>query len=134
MPKTTRTRAIPATDRSTRARNSRESGKGGKPPAQPAVAGRDSRAEDRHELLEVQGFDLMAQIEAMLRHAREYQREVQRLRGILGKGQTATAEMNPLAAVRHHIERMRHAYASFGETLTDAVSIVDSLEHRGDRK
>jgi hypothetical protein len=69
----------------------------------------------------VQGFDLMAQIEAMLRHAREYQREVQRLRGIIGKGQTVTAEMNPLAAVRHHIERMRHAYASFGETLTDAV-------------
>jgi hypothetical protein len=72
----------------------------------------------------VQGFDLMAQIEAMLRHAREYQREVQRLRGILGRGQTGTGEMTPVAAVRHHVDEMHTAYASFGETLTDVRRIV----------
>jgi hypothetical protein len=87
----------------------------------------DSRAEDRRELLEVHGFDLLAQIEAMLRHAREFQREVQRLRGLMGKGQTHTSEMNPLAAVRHHVDHMNEAYASFGETLTDARRVVDSL-------
>jgi hypothetical protein len=134
MPKTTRTRPISATDRGTRPRNARAKGKGATRRAEPPVAARDSRTEDRHELLEVQGFDFLAQIEAMLRHAREYQREVQRLRGILGKGQTVTAEMDPLAAVRHHVERMGDAYASFGETLTDAITIVDSLENRGGGK
>jgi hypothetical protein len=92
------------------------------------LAGLNSRVEDRCELLEVQGFDLMAQIEAMLRHAREYQRELQRLRGILGKGQTDTSEMNPVAAVRHHVEQMQLAFASFGETLADVRRIVDSLD------
>ena len=95
---------------------------------QPDLAGLDSRAEDRRELLEVHGFDLLAQIEAMFRHAREFQREVQRLRGILGQGQTETPAMNPLAAVRPHVERMQQAYASFGETLEDAQRIVDSLK------
>lgn len=70
----------------------------------------------------------MAQIEAMLRHAREYQREVQRLRGILGKGQTATSDMRPLAAVRQQLQQMHEAYASFGDTLTEARRVVDSLD------
>src|SRR5687768_12747363 len=98
---------------------------------EPAFVGQDSRSEDRLGLLEVHGFDLLAHVEAMLRHAREYQREVQRLRGILGKGQTSTVDMAPLAAVRHHLEEMHLAHASFGDSLTDARRIADSLESTG---
>jgi hypothetical protein len=58
-------------------------------------------SKQQHDLLEVHGFDLLADIEAMLRHARQYQREVQRLRGILGKGQTDTSDQPPLEAVRN---------------------------------
>ena len=95
-----------------------------------AAGARDSRAEDRGALLEVHGFDLLAQIEALFRHAREYQCEVQRLRGLLGKGQTATSHMPPVAAVRHHLQEMHRAYTSFGETLGDAQRVTDSLESR----
>jgi hypothetical protein len=88
-----------------------------------------SNANRNGELLEVLGFDLLAQIEAMLRHAREYQREVQRVRGILGKGQTATSDLPPLDAVRHHLQQMRQVCTSFRDTLTDAQSAADSFEN-----
>ena len=69
------------------------------------------------ELLETQGFDLLAQVEAMLRSAREYQRDVQRLRGIVGKGQTSTSHLPALRAVRKHIGALRATCAQFTETL-----------------
>src|SRR5215203_5494159 len=79
------------------------------------------------ELLEVQGFDLMAQVEALLRHAVQYQREVQRLRGLLGKGQTSTSEMNPRDAVEHHLEQIADAHVSFGTTLTNIKRALGEL-------
>jgi hypothetical protein len=73
----------------------------------------------RAELLEVLGFDLMAQIEAMLRYTRAYQREVQRLRGKLGKGRASSTDHREThAAVREHIRRLRKASATFRETLS----------------
>jgi hypothetical protein len=127
LPKLKRGSTRPSADRRTNVRGSKADRKWGSAVAEPAFVGQDNRAGERGELLEVHGFDLLAQIEAMLRHAREYQREVQRLRGILGKGQTATSDMAPLAAVRHHLEEMQHAYGSFGDSLTDARRIAASL-------
>jgi hypothetical protein len=79
------------------------------------------------ELLEVQGFDLMAQVEALLRHAVQYQREVQRLRGLLGKGQTTTSEMSPRAAIEHHIAQIQDAHLSFGTTLAAIEGALQEL-------
>jgi hypothetical protein len=80
--------------------------------------------DDRQEMMEVHGFDLMAQVEAMLRHVRQYQREVQRLRGILGKGQTTTSERTPIDAVQEHAMQLRNACKSLSETLDDIEEIM----------
>jgi hypothetical protein len=50
--------------------------------------------------MEVHGFDMLAQVEAMTRHGREYQGEMQRLRGILGKGRQLPLNGLPYEAVR----------------------------------
>jgi hypothetical protein len=50
-------------------------------------------------LLEIQEFDLLGQVEATLRSVREFQREVQRLRGIPPKEQTSTSDLPPIDAV-----------------------------------
>ena len=84
---------------------------------------RRSITEQEHELMEVQGFDLLAQIEAMLRHVRQYQREVQRLRGLLGKGQTETTHLPPHEAVDRHLNELRKACTAFAETLDDILQI-----------
>jgi hypothetical protein len=77
------------------------------------------------ELMEVHGFDLMAQVEAMLRHVRQYQREVQRLRGILGAGQTVTSDKPAIDAVRHHVGGLVNAAEMLVLTLQEIQAIVD---------
>jgi hypothetical protein len=77
----------------------------------------DLSDDQRHEMMEVHGFDLLAQVEAMLRHVRQYQREVQRLRGTLGKGQTTTSKRTPLDAVQEHVKRLQSASGTFAETV-----------------
>jgi len=66
-----------------------------------------------HDAMEVHGFDLLAQVEAMLRHVREYQREVQRLRGTLLKGQTSTSNRRPVDAAREHVTQLRRVSEKF---------------------
>ena len=78
----------------------------------------------QHDAMEVHGFDLLAQVEAMLRHVREYQREVQRLRGILGKGQTTTSNRSPFDATREHVTGLRDAWGSFGEVLMELEHLI----------
>jgi hypothetical protein len=85
-----------------------------------------SFTERDQELLEVHGFDLLAHIEAMLRHARQYQREVQRLRGTMGKGQTATADLSPIKAVDVHLNRLRETCTAFTETLDEILEIHEA--------
>ena len=58
--------------------------------------------EGQQELLEVWGFDLLAHVEAMLRHARQYNQEVKQLHSHLGKGQTT--DQVPLDAVLQHVK------------------------------
>ena len=88
------------------------------------VAGRMVELQPQHQILEVCGFDLMAEIENMLRHVREYQREVQRLRGILGKGQTGTADREPQEAVRVHVKALYVATAALSDTLQQIAEVT----------
>ena len=74
-----------------------------------------SLTREDQELLEAYGFDLMAQVEAMLRHAREYQRALQRLRGTLPP---PIAE-SPLALMGKHVRALREALTQFDICLTD---------------
>ena len=86
-----------------------------------------SLTEQDGEAMEIHGFDLLAQVEAMLRHTREYQREVQRLRGMLGRGQTSTSERPPLHALRTQVDRLRRTWTDFGQTLADVEQLAGRL-------
>jgi hypothetical protein len=85
-------------------------------------------SDQQKEVLEVLGFDVMAQVEAMLRHVRQYQREVQRLRGILGKGQTSTAHRTPIDAVRTHANELHKTATAARETIDEIVRTVRSAQ------
>jgi phage host-nuclease inhibitor protein Gam len=86
---------------------------------------RDDATEHQHELMEVWGFDLLAHVEAILRHVRQYQREVQRLRGLMGKGQTETSDRPPVDAVLEHVKQLQRASLGFNETLDEIVRSAD---------
>ena len=77
---------------------------------------RHQTMERQQELLEVWGFDLLAHVEAMLRHARQYNQEVTQLRSHLAKGQTDTEQV-PLDAVLQHVKELQRSSGLFSETL-----------------
>ena len=72
---------------------------------------------ERAAVLEVLGFDLLAQVEAMLRNTRQYQREVQRFRQTIHKERTRMVDLSLTRAVQGHVKRLEDAGASFRETL-----------------
>jgi hypothetical protein len=74
-----------------------------------------SFSREQQELLEAYGFDLMAQIEAMLRHVREYQRALQQLRGTLPPSNPQT----PVTTMQDHIHALRRAAKEFEVCLTE---------------
>ena len=78
----------------------------------------------QQELLEVYGFDLMAQVEALLRHVREYQREVQRLRRASKVG--AAVDRRPVRAVHAQVGQLRRICAGLGQTL-DLVGRIEEV-------
>jgi hypothetical protein len=69
------------------------------------------------DMMEVCGFDLLAQVEALLRHAREYQRELQRVRHAAANSQAA-------AGVRRRVFELRQVCARLRETL-DLITDTD---------
>jgi hypothetical protein len=71
-----------------------------------------SLSREQQQMLEVYGFDLMAQVEAMLRHVREYQQALQRLRGTLPPSKA------PLAVMRKHVRALRDQLTDFDACLT----------------
>jgi hypothetical protein len=77
----------------------------------------------QQELLEVYGFDLMAQVEALLRHVREYQREVQRLRRV---ARIPSGDRSHIKAVTAQVGQLRRVCASLGQTL-DLVAHVEQV-------
>jgi hypothetical protein len=82
----------------------------------------------KFELLEIQGFDLLGQVEATLRSVRQYQREVQRLRGTLTKGQTSTSDLPPIDAVEMHLKELRYTCGLFADSLRDIESTVAEIK------
>lgn len=85
---------------------------------------RNDETPSRYELLEVHGFDLLAQVEEMLRHVREYQRDVQRLRDRSGGGQTSPIDRTLLSAVRDRLQQLRGILTEFRGTLADIERII----------
>jgi hypothetical protein len=70
----------------------------------------------RQELLEVYGLDLMAQAEVMLRHVREYQREVQHLRRAMLRAH-ANGDRPSIGAVRAQVKHLRQVCLTLSDTL-----------------
>jgi hypothetical protein len=60
-------------------------------------------------LMEVCGFDLLAQVESLLRHVREYQREVRHLHRV--------KQNSSHAPVRRQVHQLRQVCASLQRTL-----------------
>jgi diaminopimelate decarboxylase len=82
--------------------------------------------ESQQELLEVWGFDLLAHVEAMLRHARQYNQEVKQLRSHLGKGQTT--DQVPLDAVLQHVKELQRSSTLFSQTLGEIVAALELVK------
>lgn len=76
---------------------------------------------EEQEVLEAYGFDLMAQVEAMLRHVREYQRGLQRFRGTLPR---ANATQTPIEIMGDHVRSLRGALREFDICLTEVEERV----------
>jgi hypothetical protein len=75
-----------------------------------------SLTREQQEVLEAYGFDLLAQVEAMLRHIREYQRALQQFRGTLPPQPNAQA---PVATMENHVRALRDALKEFELCLTE---------------
>jgi hypothetical protein len=87
---------------------------------------------EQQEMLEAYGFDLMAQTEAILRHVREYQRGLQRLRGTLPRGRSADATQSPLSVMAAHIQSLRETLAQFDSCLAEVEAVTRNAP--GDRE
>jgi hypothetical protein len=79
------------------------------------------------EMLDVHGFDLLAQVEAMVRHVREYQREVQRLRGTMHDDAGASNAVR-IQRLRERTADLRTCYNDFCGTLEDIDAITTALQ------
>jgi hypothetical protein len=60
----------------------------------------------------------------MLRHVAEYQREVQRLRGLLDRGQAITSERPALQSVQEHLNRLKRTWSEVGATLREIEHLL----------
>jgi hypothetical protein len=81
---------------------------------------------EQQELLEAYGFDLLVQVEAMLRHVREYQQALQRFRGTLPPPK---AGQTPIATMGEHVRVLRERLRQFDICLTE---IEESFNATGD--
>ena len=86
------------------------------------------RPDDDHaQAMEVHGFDLLAQVEAMLRHVRAYQQNVQELRGTpLGPA----VRRKSATAVLDNVKQLRKVCDTFCTTLDDVVVSVEEAARR----
>jgi uncharacterized protein YukE len=84
--------------------------------------------EQHKDLMDVHGLDLLAQVEAMQRHARQYQREVQKLRGLLQRTNPETSWSDAMRSIRHHLGELRTASTSFNATLDEISDNIDTVE------
>jgi len=80
--------------------------------------------EKRLPVLETAGFDLMAQVEGMLRQVRLYQREVQRIRDLLTQGERERAsDLLTQGIVVQQMEKLRKQC----QTLSDLIDVIEEM-------
>ena len=95
-----------------------------------------SLTREEQEVLEAYGFDLMAQLEAMLRHIREYQRALQTFRGTLprqGQGSDDPAQA-PIVVMSNHVRALREASRQFDISVTEIEQLTACSEKEEQRK
>jgi hypothetical protein len=81
--------------------------------------------ESRLSLLETAGYDFMAQIEGMLREARLYQREVQRIRDLVTDGHRDVASrLLTDGAVVTQMNELRKQSTALVETIDTVESLL----------
>ena len=87
-----------------------------------------NRLDDEHaQAMEVHGFDMLAQVEAMLRHVRAYQQNVQDLRST---PLMPAVRRKSATAVLDNVKQLRQACETFCSALDDVVVSVDGASRR----
>ena len=79
------------------------------------------------QAMEVHGFDLLAQVEAMLRYVRAYQRNVQELRH---RPLTPAVRRKSATAVLDNVKQLQKACDAFCTALDDVVVSVEEASRR----
>jgi hypothetical protein len=74
--------------------------------------------DQRTGALDVQVLDVLAQVESLLRGAREIQRQILRVRGVPRPG-SSERRRAAATAVQHAAEKMRHDSRTLSEVLED---------------
>jgi hypothetical protein len=82
---------------------------------------------DHAQAMEVHGFDLLAQVEAMLRYVRAYQQNVQELRH---RPLTPAVRRKSATAVLDNVKQLRKACDTFCTALDDVVVSVEEASRR----
>jgi hypothetical protein len=82
---------------------------------------------DHAQAMEVHGFDLLAQVEAMLRHVRAYQQNVQDLRST---PLVPAARRKSATAVLDNVKQLRKVCDTFCTALDDVVVSVEEASRR----
>ena len=86
----------------------------------------------RLPLLETAGFDMLAQVEAMLREVREYHDQVRRVRELVAEGKRDRASLLLTeGAVTRHMERLRKESLALAETIDNIEAFL--AEERASR-
>ena len=83
--------------------------------------------EKRLPLLEAAGFDLMAQVEAMSREARQYQIAVQKIRElVVGGKRDAASLLLTEGPVLDHMRQLRRESLTLAETIDNIEAFVSA--------
>lgn len=93
-----------------------------------------SLTREEQEVLEAYGFDLMAQLEAMLRHIREYQRALQTFRGTLPRQGSDDPAQAPIVVMDNHVRALRQASRQFDISVTEIEQLTARSEKEEQRK
>jgi hypothetical protein len=89
--------------------------------------GSKRRDDDHAQAMEVHGFDLLAQVEAMLRYVRAYQQNVQELRRT---PLVPAARRRSASGVLDNVKQLRKACDTFCTALDDVVASVEEASRR----
>jgi hypothetical protein len=93
----------------------------------PNTLGSDPLDNDHAQAMEVHGFDLLAQVEAMLRYVRAYQQNVQELRRT---PLLPAVRRKSAASVLDNVKELRKVCDTFCTALDDVAVSVEEASRR----